>query len=402
MGIYIVVKNSFNRNIKGGLDINRKKQFPILKNQTILHKGLKYSFLYQNRKIGSKSILINRDDARIIDECDGKSSLDQIVKRLANKYGEDPEILIERVETFFSSNDYFNIMDKPTSKKTIKSGKWNIQLPDQVSIELTSQCNFKCKHCIKKRVYQENSYIDGKGLLNILEDLKSSGVDIIELSGGEPLTHPKFVQILEHSLDLFSMVSIVTNGYLINKDILKLFYKYKDKIELQIGLYGNKQSYVDWFSGKQGAFKRSKLAIELASNEGISVTSSMIVTPLNLCELISTVQLSKKLGASSFRVSIVGTANGDQLHFSPGKIKFLSDEISAAKEIFGDFISETPEYLLKNNEKISYCDICAKTMTITSNGDLKICPIATTPQLYIGNLHTEDINSLISRVGDSI
>jgi len=132
------------------LNINKKKQFPILKDQTVLHKGSKYSFLYQNREVGSKSILLNRDDARIIDECDGKSSIDQIISRLTVKYNEDYDNLVEKVESFFSSNDYFNIMDNPTNKKTIKSGKWNIQLPEQVSIELTSQCNFKCKHCIKK------------------------------------------------------------------------------------------------------------------------------------------------------------------------------------------------------------------------------------------------------------
>jgi len=240
------------------------------------------------------------------------------------------------------------------------------------------------------------------GLLNIFKDLKNSGVDIIELSGGEPLTHPKFIEILEHSLDLFSMVSIVTNGYLINNDILELFYKYKDKIELQISLYGNTKPYVEWFSGRPYAYKRSKRAIELAANQGIYVTSNMIITPLNLSELNPTIQLSKKLGASSFIVSIAGAHNEGELYFSPDNIRLLSDEISAAKNIFGDYISEIPEYLLIKNESIPYCDICAKTMAITSNGDLKICPIATTPQLNIGNLYNENISSLISRVGDSI
>ncbi|MDD3985481.1 MAG: PqqD family peptide modification chaperone [Methanobacterium sp.] len=88
-----------------------------MKDQTVLHKGSKYSFLYQNREVGSKSILLNRDDARIIDECDGKSSIDQIINRLAVKYDENYDNLVERVGSFFSSNDYFNIMDKPTNNK---------------------------------------------------------------------------------------------------------------------------------------------------------------------------------------------------------------------------------------------------------------------------------------------
>ena len=158
--------------------------------------------------------------------------------------------------------------------------------------------------------------------------------------------------------------------------------------------------YVDWFSGKKDAFEQSKHAIKLTAAKGIFVTASMIMTPRNINELFSTVQLAKKLGASSFRVSTIvplGRASNNKLHFSPENIKLLTDEISKVKEVFGDFIFETPEYLLKSNEKTNNCGAGTKSITITPNEDIKICPLASTSHLYLGNLQSKDITSLLSR-----
>jgi MoaA/NifB/PqqE/SkfB family radical SAM enzyme len=93
----------------------------------------------------------------------------------------------------------------------------------------------------------------------------------------------------------------------------------------------------------------------------------MIVTPFNVNELYDTIQLAKKLGASSFKVSTVvpvGRACINDLHFSPNNIKLLSDEISRAKDTFGDFIFETPEFLLKSNEYSNNCGAGTKSITL--------------------------------------
>lgn len=380
-----------------------RKQFPILKEEYALHKGLNFSFVYQNRKIGiksSESIVVNEDAARIINECDGKNSIDQIVRKLSSKYDENLDELDKVVKSFILTNNYFDIFDKPITRKTKKTGSWEVQIPRHVSIELTNHCNFKCKHCYKKSTPKKNQIIDKNWLIHILDDLKCLGIDSIELTGGEPLTHPKFIQILKHAFELFSLVSVITNGYLLTEDLVNIFSNYKDKLMLQISLYGCEPSYVDWFADKRGAFKRSKQSIKTAASKGLFVISSMIVTPYNIDKLFSTVQLAKKLGVSTFRVSTVvplGRADMDQLHFSPENIELLINEIRIVKETFGNFIFETPEYLLKTSTEMSNCGAGTKTITITPNGNVKICPLATTPQLYLGNLHLENINSLLKQ-----
>ena len=382
--------------------MSSNEEFPILNKKYALHRGVKYSLVYQNRKIGSDmlSIIVNRDAARIIYECNGKNSLDQIIENLAFKYNENSENLKDVVKSFIMTNDYLDILDEPKNKKIRITGSWDLQIPRHVSIELTYYCNFKCRHCYNKSAPQRKEYIDRDWLLSILEDLKKLGVDLIEFTGGEPLTHPNFEQILNYSLKLFSIISIITNGYFLTEDVINLISEHKDKINLQISLYGSKSSYVDWFSGKKGAFERSKRSIKLAAHEGIFVTCSMIVTPLNIDELYSTVKLAKSLGASSFRISNVvpiGRADIDQFHFSPENIQLLTKEITLLSKKFGDFIFETPEYLLKPNINMSNCGAGTKAMTITPDGDVKICPLVNTLELYLGNLHHENIESILSK-----
>ena len=383
------------------LKISGNKQFPILKEQYALHKGLKYSIVYENRKIGSDttSIIVNRDAARIINECNGKNSLDQVIEKCSSKYNENSEKLGDVIESFISTNDYLEFLDEPNNKKIKITGSWDLQIPRHISIELTYHCNFKCRHCYNKSAPQIKEHVDSNWLIFILDDLKNLGVDLIELTGGEPFTHPNFVQILKHSLKLFSMVSIITNGYLLTENTANFLSRHKDKINLQISLYGSKSTYVDWFSNKKNAFERSKKSIKLASYNGIFVTANMIVTPFNLDQLYSTVKLSKSLGASSFRISTVvplGRADINQLHFLPENIQLLINEIKDIKKEFGEFIFETPEYLLKPDIKLPNCGAGTKTTTITPDGHVKICPLANTPKLHLGNLHIKDISSVIS------
>ena len=70
----------------------------------------------------------------------------------------------------------------------------------------------------------------GNKLLELLSDLKSLGVLIIELTGGEPLSHPDFNQIIERCLQLFPVVGVDTNGYLLKKSHLKIINRYNNRV----------------------------------------------------------------------------------------------------------------------------------------------------------------------------
>jgi len=102
---------------------------------------------------------------------------------------------------------------------------------------------------------------------------------VAELTGGEPTMHPDFFSIVEHCAKRFPLVSIITNGYMLNEGHLTNLLKYKSNLSFQVNLTGDNQGYVDWFCNKRGAFENAKNAIELLSKEGFMVRASMLITP---------------------------------------------------------------------------------------------------------------------------
>lgn len=98
-------------------------------------------------------------------------------------------------------------------------------------IELSYKaCNLKCKHCyIEKSLYkQEKDFIEIEKIKRALNDIKGQNVKSIYLTGGEPLLHPDFNQILRMCLKVTN-VTILTNGTLINEKKARFLRKIDDE-----------------------------------------------------------------------------------------------------------------------------------------------------------------------------
>ena len=82
---------------------------------------------------------------------------------------------------------------------------------------LIRRCNLTCKHC-----YSISADIDFKGELEtgevftVMDDLKSFGVPVLILSGGEPLLRPDIFDISRRAKDMGFYVGLSTNGTLID------------------------------------------------------------------------------------------------------------------------------------------------------------------------------------------
>ena len=83
---------------------------------------------------------------------------------------------------------------------------------------LIRRCNLACKHC-----YSISADHDFAGELNtqevftVMDDLKSFGVPVLILSGGEPLLRPDIYDISKRAKSMGFYVGLSTNGTLIDK-----------------------------------------------------------------------------------------------------------------------------------------------------------------------------------------
>lgn len=94
-----------------------------------------------------------------------------------------------------------------------------IILPIHVQFIITNKCNLKCPMCSCANDDRETeiSLNDALKLIEIMKNLGTRSVTVT--GGGEPLLHPKFIEILEafHEVDID--VGLVTHGLELNPDL---------------------------------------------------------------------------------------------------------------------------------------------------------------------------------------
>jgi heme d1 biosynthesis radical SAM protein NirJ len=167
---------------------------------------------------------------------------------------------------------------------------------------LIRRCNLACKHC-----YATSADIDFAGELTTAEvfaamdDLRSFGVSVLILSGGEPLLRPDIFEISQRAKSMGFYVGLSSNGTLITDDniadIEAVGYDY-----VGVSLDGMRDTH-DRFRRKQGAFDESIRGIRLCHEAGIKIGLRFTLTRDNAAELPDLLQLMRDEAIDKFYLS---------------------------------------------------------------------------------------------------
>lgn len=170
-------------------------------------------------------------------------------------------------------------------------------------LNITNICNLSCKHC----------YLQDPGKLemdlNIFEKTVSQFEEMgglkLMISGGEPLIHSRFWELMEILSSYELRVILLSNGTLIDRTTAKKLSGYVH--EVQVSIDGIRSH--DLLRGK-GSYARSMKGISSLNESGIPVSIATMVHKFNTCEFEEMGKLFSKKGAISWSVDvpcIVGT-----------------------------------------------------------------------------------------------
>ncbi|HSK66519.1 MAG TPA: radical SAM protein, partial [Anaerolineales bacterium] len=89
-------------------------------------------------------------------------------------------------------------------------------------ISLTDRCNLRCVYCMPQEGLQwqaREEQLSVEELVQIVKTAAQGGVRRIRLTGGEPLVHPKIVEIVQRSASIREIeeVSLTTNAMLLER-----------------------------------------------------------------------------------------------------------------------------------------------------------------------------------------
>ncbi len=171
-------------------------------------------------------------------------------------------------------------------------------------IEIVHSCNLSCPTCYADSPVGVGGKLDAVPVEEIKSRIqgvidRKGGIEILQLSGGEPTLHPQFFEIVEwvNANPGIDYLLVNTNGVLIAKD---------DAVLEQFGehvRYGHIQVYLQ-FDGTEaesnltlrGADLRElkQRAVERCGEIGLPLTLAMTVVPGNLGDLWNTIQFGLK------------------------------------------------------------------------------------------------------------
>lgn len=263
---------------------NNKKKYILNPNVALRSwQNVPYAYYVKNEK---KAKGLTKDEFEILCKCDGIQEMDRnpiISKMIARgvcKIALIGDSLTEWQKPRICDNLYFPSMN------------WM----------LTGKCNYNCQHCYNA---SDNAKVQCefnlKEAYKLIEEAAACGVNSISLTGGDPVIHIYFTEILRKIYEQGMFVDeINTNGFFITKDMLVQMKRFKCVPLIRISFDGI--GYQDTYRNREGSEKRTLAAIKLCIAEGFDVNVQFNLHRYNKDTLIPTLTLMDKLGVHKTRI----------------------------------------------------------------------------------------------------
>lgn len=172
-----------------------------------------------------------------------------------------------------------------------------LKIPLSGTFELLPTCNFSCRMCYVRKSEKEvlehsRPGVDTDGWLKIAEAARKEGMLFLLLTGGEPFLYKEFGRLYEQLYKMGLLISINTNGSLIDDEIIELFSRMPPK-RINITLYGASDETYEALCRVKGGFYKVDQVIRRLRNKGISLKLNGTLTPYNIGDLEAMVSYAR-------------------------------------------------------------------------------------------------------------
>ena len=177
----------------------------------------------------------------------------------------------------------------------------------QIYFYLTEGCNLACRHCWVSPKY------DADGRMNFLSlDLferaiiegKPLGLSGIKLTGGEPLMHPRFLELLRIARRENLSLSIETNGVLCTQDVANEIAKSHVKF-VSVSIDGADARTHEWIRGVPGCFEKTIEGVRNLVSKGIRTQIIATMVRRNASQIDDLAEMAQGLGAESIKFNVI-------------------------------------------------------------------------------------------------
>ena len=232
------------------------------------------------------AISVGKDEFNTLLLCDGKHDLEEseVIDNLLKKnyieevsYGEEPS---EWSKLHEYDNFYF----------------------PRMNLMITGKCNLNCLHCFNAKDNEKlNTELSYEDIVSLLDEAKAIGIHAFTITGGEPLVHKRFLDIIKeiYKRDMY-VFELNTNGFLITQKLLDEFKEIGCNPLIKISFDGI--GYHNIIRQNEKAEELTLKAIKLCLSNSFKVKVQMQVNYKNIDTIFDSVKLLNDLGVNEVRL----------------------------------------------------------------------------------------------------
>ena len=387
--------------------------YPYLKESARIKKL--NSFCWIIELYSNENTAISPIDAFLLSLCTGQYDTETISYLFANTLHVNTEAVTGLVQKTFDKYkkclsfleqpaecaERYNSADflyDPTAAKGIRP---RCETPVEMHLSLTHRCNFKCIYCFNAAGNTHENELSTKEWIDVIRQGKEFGVIRCTLTGGEPMMHPGFFQILEEVLKYDMLPTICTNGSFIDSETVGRLKSLKVPL-VQISLDAATSETCDRLTAKKGSFEQITSAINMLVCAGIPVYVKAVLTPLNVKEAGGLVDLCAQLGVAQltldrYDVSSCGRG-GTELIISKKDEEFVKEAVYARAEKYKEKLAvNVVSYPRKwhGEDDIIPCGAFRRSFIVLPSGDISACEkLVDVPHMSAGNVRRNSISEI--------
>ncbi|MGN0812266.1 MAG: radical SAM protein [Candidatus Coproplasma sp.] len=167
---------------------------------------------------------------------------------------------------------------------------------------ITGRCNYNCLHCFNAK---DNAPLQSEWSLEeanaLLDEAQKCGINGFTITGGEPMAHKHFFEILQgiYSRGMY-VFELNTNGFYIDQNALDKFKQIGCYPLIKISFDGF--GYHDWMRNREGAEEDAIRAIKLCVENGFRVKVQTNINRKNKDSILKSLEYLDGLGVERTRV----------------------------------------------------------------------------------------------------
>jgi radical SAM protein with 4Fe4S-binding SPASM domain len=212
-------------------------------------------------------------------------------------------------------------------------------------------------------------------LMTLIDEITEAGCLFMLISGGEPLIRKDFRQIYRHMKSNGLLVTLFTNGTLVNEGVIELFEELPPQA-VEISLYGATPKTYELITGVKGSYRRCLRGVENLLKHKIHIKLKTVLMTLNRHELSGMEKIAKDLGVKfRFDAALFPRFNGDT---TPLTLRVPPDEAVEMELSDAERFRNFREYFRKNrkshvSDSLYVCSAGITNFHIDPYGNLQPC-----------------------------